>query len=74
MITVLEMGAARHLLRMQQLAKTSEERAQMLQPTLEINTGYGNWGLLHQKGESVWDSMAGSGSLPTWKSPGDSYN
>uniref|UniRef100_A0A8D2LQI9 Heat shock protein 75 kDa, mitochondrial n=1 Tax=Varanus komodoensis TaxID=61221 RepID=A0A8D2LQI9_VARKO len=40
MITVLEMGAARHFLRMQQLAKTSEERAQMLQPTLEINTGH----------------------------------
>ncbi|XP_060116696.1 heat shock protein 75 kDa, mitochondrial [Heteronotia binoei] len=40
MITVLEMGAARHFLRMQQLAKTSEERAQILQPTLEINTGH----------------------------------
>ncbi|MEE6518295.1 hypothetical protein FKM82_029214, partial [Ascaphus truei] len=39
MITVLEMGAARHFLRTQQLAKTSEERAQILQPTLEINTG-----------------------------------
>lgn len=38
MITVLEMGAARHFLRMQQLAKTQEERAQLLQPTLEINT------------------------------------
>ncbi|XP_051823691.1 heat shock protein 75 kDa, mitochondrial [Antechinus flavipes] len=38
MITVLEMGAARHFLRMQQLAKTNEERAQILQPTLEINT------------------------------------
>ncbi|XP_049624404.1 heat shock protein 75 kDa, mitochondrial [Suncus etruscus] len=37
MITVLEMGAARHFLRMQQLAKTQEERAQLLQPTLEIN-------------------------------------
>ncbi|KAM9209821.1 heat shock protein 75 kDa, mitochondrial [Dugong dugon] len=37
MITVLEMGAARHFLRMQQLAKTHEERAQILQPTLEIN-------------------------------------
>uniref|UniRef100_A0A8C5SC55 Heat shock protein 75 kDa, mitochondrial n=1 Tax=Laticauda laticaudata TaxID=8630 RepID=A0A8C5SC55_LATLA len=37
MITVLEMGAARHFLRMQQLAKTSEERTQILQPTLEIN-------------------------------------
>lgn len=47
MITVLEMGAARHFLRMQQLAKTSEERAQILQPTLEINAGYGKeviWG------------------------------
>ncbi|NXA41551.1 TRAP1 protein, partial [Eudromia elegans] len=40
MITVLEMGAARHFLRMQQLAKTQEERAQILQPTLEINTGH----------------------------------
>ncbi|KAM5152248.1 heat shock protein 75 kDa, mitochondrial [Mantella aurantiaca] len=38
MITVLEMGAARHFLRTQQLAKTNEERAQLLQPTLEINT------------------------------------
>ncbi|XP_037363599.1 heat shock protein 75 kDa, mitochondrial [Talpa occidentalis] len=37
MITVLEMGAARHFLRMQQLAKTQEERAQLLQPTLEVN-------------------------------------
>lgn len=37
MITVLEMGAARHFLRMQQLAKNQEERAQLLQPTLEIN-------------------------------------
>uniref|UniRef100_A0A0D9RC11 Heat shock protein 75 kDa, mitochondrial n=1 Tax=Chlorocebus sabaeus TaxID=60711 RepID=A0A0D9RC11_CHLSB len=37
MVTVLEMGAARHFLRMQQLAKTQEERAQLLQPTLEIN-------------------------------------
>ncbi|XP_066054222.1 heat shock protein 75 kDa, mitochondrial [Chamaea fasciata] len=40
MITVLEMGAARHFLRMQQLAKSQEERAQLLQPTLEINTGH----------------------------------
>ncbi|KAM8961726.1 heat shock protein 75 kDa, mitochondrial [Pelodytes ibericus] len=40
MITVLEMGAARHFLRTQQLAKTTEERAQILQPTLEINTGH----------------------------------
>lgn len=37
MITVLEMGAARHFVRMQQLAKSQEERAQLLQPTLEIN-------------------------------------
>jgi TNF receptor-associated protein 1 len=37
MVTVLEMGAARHFLRMQQLAKTQEERAQLLQPTLEVN-------------------------------------
>ncbi|XP_066496581.1 heat shock protein 75 kDa, mitochondrial [Tiliqua scincoides] len=48
MITVLEMGAARHLLRMQQLAKTSEERAQILQPTLEINTGHALIKKLHQ--------------------------
>lgn len=41
MITVLEMGAARHFLRMQQLARTQEERAQLLQPTLEINPRYG---------------------------------
>uniref|UniRef100_A0A672NC63 TNF receptor-associated protein 1 n=1 Tax=Sinocyclocheilus grahami TaxID=75366 RepID=A0A672NC63_SINGR len=40
MITVLEMGAARHFLRTQQLARSSEERAQILQPTLEINTGH----------------------------------
>ncbi|XP_063790869.1 heat shock protein 75 kDa, mitochondrial [Pseudophryne corroboree] len=40
MITVLEMGAARHFLRTQQLAKTIEEQAQILQPTLEINTGH----------------------------------
>ncbi|XP_042294351.1 heat shock protein 75 kDa, mitochondrial [Sceloporus undulatus] len=40
MVTVLEMGAARHFLRMQQLAKTNEERAQILQPTLEINAGH----------------------------------
>ncbi|KAJ6656002.1 hypothetical protein lerEdw1_004587 [Lerista edwardsae] len=48
MITVLEMGAARHLLRVQQLAKTSEERAQILQPTLEINTGHALIQKLHQ--------------------------
>lgn len=40
MITVLEMGAARHFLRTQQLARTAEERAQILQPTLEINAGW----------------------------------
>ncbi|MBN3305123.1 TRAP1 protein, partial [Amia calva] len=40
MITVLEMGAARHFLRTQQLARSSEERAQILQPTLEINAGH----------------------------------
>ncbi|XP_041813337.1 heat shock protein 75 kDa, mitochondrial [Chelmon rostratus] len=40
MITVLEMGAARHFLRTQQLARTPEERAQILQPTLEINSGH----------------------------------
>nr|XP_033714096.1 heat shock protein 75 kDa, mitochondrial-like [Tursiops truncatus] len=32
-----KMGAARHFLRMRQLAKPQEERAQLLQPTLEIN-------------------------------------
>uniref|UniRef100_A0A6Q2YH02 Heat shock protein 75 kDa, mitochondrial n=1 Tax=Esox lucius TaxID=8010 RepID=A0A6Q2YH02_ESOLU len=37
MITVLEMGAARHFLRTQQMARSNEERAQILQPTLEIN-------------------------------------
>ncbi|XP_077414720.1 heat shock protein 75 kDa, mitochondrial [Vanacampus margaritifer] len=40
MITVLEMGAARHFLRTQQLARSAEERAQILQPTLEINSGH----------------------------------
>ncbi|XP_060757407.1 heat shock protein 75 kDa, mitochondrial isoform X1 [Neoarius graeffei] len=40
MITVLEMGAARHFLRTQQLARSVEERAQILQPTLEINPGH----------------------------------
>lgn len=40
MITVLEMGAARHFLRTQQMARSSEERAQILQPTLEINAGH----------------------------------
>ncbi|XP_051877132.1 heat shock protein 75 kDa, mitochondrial isoform X2 [Pristis pectinata] len=40
MVTVLEMGAARHFLRTQQLAKSSEERAQILQPTLEINSSH----------------------------------
>ncbi|XP_061555778.1 heat shock protein 75 kDa, mitochondrial [Phycodurus eques] len=40
MITVLEMGAARHFLRTQQLARNAEERAQILQPTLEINAGH----------------------------------
>ncbi|XP_012691734.2 heat shock protein 75 kDa, mitochondrial [Clupea harengus] len=40
MITVLEMGAARHFLRTQQLARSAEERAKMLQPTLEINAGH----------------------------------
>lgn len=40
MITVLEMGAARHFLRTQQLARTPEERAQLLQPTLELNAGW----------------------------------
>lgn len=40
MVTVLEMGAARHFLRTQQLAGSSEERAQVLQPTLEINSSH----------------------------------
>ncbi|XP_077590135.1 heat shock protein 75 kDa, mitochondrial [Stigmatopora nigra] len=40
MITVLEMGAARHFLRTQQMARSVEERAQILQPTLEINSGH----------------------------------
>lgn len=40
MVTVLEMGAARHFLRTQQLASSSEERAQVLQPTLEINSSH----------------------------------
>lgn len=39
MITVLEMGAVRHFLRTQHLACSVEERAQILQPTLEINAG-----------------------------------
>ena len=34
---MLEMGAARHFLRRQQLTKTQEERAQLLQPMLEIS-------------------------------------
>lgn len=40
MVTVLEMGAARHFLRTQQLAGSNEERAQVLQPTLEINSSH----------------------------------
>lgn len=40
MITVLEMGAARHFLRTQQLARNADERAQILQPTLEINIAH----------------------------------
>uniref|UniRef100_A0A8C4NAI9 TNF receptor-associated protein 1 n=1 Tax=Eptatretus burgeri TaxID=7764 RepID=A0A8C4NAI9_EPTBU len=40
MVTVLEMGAARHFLRTQALGRTAGERAQMLQPTLEINPGH----------------------------------
>ncbi|GAA6088270.1 heat shock protein 75 kDa, mitochondrial isoform X1 [Tachysurus ichikawai] len=40
MITVLEMGAVRHFLRTQQLARSEEERTQILQPTLEINAGH----------------------------------
>lgn len=48
MITVLEMGAARHFLRTQQLAKDTTERAQILQPTLEINTGHALIKKLHE--------------------------
>ncbi|XP_072459342.1 heat shock protein 75 kDa, mitochondrial isoform X2 [Notamacropus eugenii] len=55
MITVLEMGAARHFLRMQQLAKTNEERAQILQPTLEINTRHPLIKKLNQLRESQPD-------------------
>ncbi|XP_043831192.1 heat shock protein 75 kDa, mitochondrial [Dromiciops gliroides] len=55
MITVLEMGAARHFLRMQQLAKTNEERAQILQPTLEINTRHPLIRKLHHLRESQPD-------------------
>ncbi|NXU83955.1 TRAP1 protein, partial [Xiphorhynchus elegans] len=55
MITVLEMGAARHFLRMQQLAKTQEERAQLLQPTLEINTGHTLIKKLHELKDSQPD-------------------
>ncbi|XP_027715492.1 heat shock protein 75 kDa, mitochondrial [Vombatus ursinus] len=55
MITVLEMGAARHFLRMQQLAKTNEERAQILQPTLEINTRHPLIRKLNQLRESQPD-------------------
>ncbi|KAM9456775.1 heat shock protein 75 kDa, mitochondrial [Clarias gariepinus] len=40
MITVLEMGAVRHFLRTQQLSHSVEEKAQILQPTLEINVGH----------------------------------
>ncbi|XP_023153303.1 heat shock protein 75 kDa, mitochondrial-like [Amphiprion ocellaris] len=52
MITVLEMGAARHFLRTQQLARTAEERAQILQPTLEINAGHDLIKKLHQLKDS----------------------
>jgi hypothetical protein len=56
MITVLEMGAARHFLRTQQMARSTEERAQILQPTLEINAGYrrGNGGM---EGRGISKSM-----------------
>ncbi|KAM9783463.1 heat shock protein 75 kDa, mitochondrial isoform X2 [Syngnathus typhle] len=54
MITVLEMGAARHFLRTQQLARSAEERAQILQPTLEINSGHN----LIQKLHALKDSDA----------------
>ncbi|CAG5897785.1 unnamed protein product [Menidia menidia] len=52
MITVLEMGAARHFLRTQQLARTPEERAQILQPTLEINAGHDLIKKMHSLKES----------------------
>ncbi|TMS15167.1 Heat shock protein 75 kDa, mitochondrial [Larimichthys crocea] len=52
MITVLEMGAARHFLRTQQLARTAEERAQILQPTLEINAGHDLIKKLHELKQS----------------------
>ncbi|KAL1278789.1 hypothetical protein QQF64_025462 [Cirrhinus molitorella] len=38
-ITVLKMGAAQHFLHNYQLTSSSEERTQILQPTLEINAG-----------------------------------
>ncbi|MBZ3877067.1 Heat shock protein 75 kDa, mitochondrial [Sciurus carolinensis] len=37
MVIVLEIGAAQQFLCMQQLAKTQEEHAQLLQPTLEVD-------------------------------------
>ncbi|XP_020787496.2 heat shock protein 75 kDa, mitochondrial [Boleophthalmus pectinirostris] len=55
MITVLEMGAARHFLRTQQLARTAEERAQILQPTLEINAGHDLIKKLHELKDSNTD-------------------
>lgn len=55
MIIVLEMGAARHFLHMQQLAKTTEESAQILQPTLEINTRHPLIRKLNQLRESQAD-------------------
>uniref|UniRef100_A0A8C7P006 Heat shock protein 75 kDa, mitochondrial n=1 Tax=Oncorhynchus mykiss TaxID=8022 RepID=A0A8C7P006_ONCMY len=52
MITVLEMGAARHFLRTQQMARSTEERAQILQPTLEINAGHDLIKKMHSLKES----------------------
>uniref|UniRef100_A0A6Q2Y6T5 Heat shock protein 75 kDa, mitochondrial n=1 Tax=Esox lucius TaxID=8010 RepID=A0A6Q2Y6T5_ESOLU len=52
MITVLEMGAARHFLRTQQMARSNEERAQILQPTLEINAGHDLIKKMHSLKES----------------------
>jgi TNF receptor-associated protein 1 len=39
-ITVAEMGAARHFLRTSLADKTDEEKLRLLQPTLEINPSH----------------------------------
>ncbi|KAL0626549.1 Heat shock protein 75 kDa, mitochondrial [Plecturocebus cupreus] len=51
-VTNVKMGAARHFLRMQQLAKTQEEQAQLLQPMLEINPRHALVKKLNQLQES----------------------